>query len=95
MAMLRDMSVDAGLAVFEAQTEALLNRPDASTVLPSITCPTCVIVGEEDAWSPVVQHKEIAARIAGAGLEVVTGAGHMAPAEAPTAFNRALGRWMG
>lgn len=94
MDRLRAMVLAAGLDSYERQVEALLHRPDAGAALRSVACPTLVIVGGEDAWSPVAQHREIAAAIAGAQLVVIEGAGHMLPAEAPDAFNRAIGRWL-
>ena len=93
MALLTAMAQDAGLATFEAQTQALLNRPTLDTLLPTITCPTFAIVGEEDRWSPVAQHEAIAAAIPGAQLRIVEGAGHMLPAEAPAVFNRIVAEW--
>ena len=38
--------------VFAAQIRALLNRPDASAVLTAIRCPTLLLCGREDTWSP-------------------------------------------
>ncbi|MCI4592438.1 alpha/beta hydrolase [Sphingobium sp. BYY-5] len=88
------MAVAAGLTIFEAQIEALLNRPSVDALLPTIVCPTFAIVGQEDIWSPVAQHRAIAAAIPGAHLRVVPGVGHMMPAEAPLAFNQILGEWL-
>lgn len=94
IAALHAMAVDAGLARFEAQVEALLHRPAVDTLLPAIACPTFVIVGREDQWSPVAQHEAIAAQIPGAQLRVIEGAGHMMPAEAPLAFNEVVKEWL-
>jgi pimeloyl-ACP methyl ester carboxylesterase len=94
VASLRQMCVSAGLERFEGQIEALLHRPALGDLLGAITCPTLVVVGEADAWSPVAQHEAIARRIPGAKLRVVPGAGHMLPAEAPAEFNAAIGQWL-
>lgn len=94
VAMLRAMCVDAGVAVFERQIEALLNRPDAEAVLPTIDCPAFAIVGSDDDWSPAAQHAAIVAHIPGAQLRVVADAGHMLPAEAPERFNEVLLEWL-
>jgi pimeloyl-ACP methyl ester carboxylesterase len=88
------MAVSAGLPVFEAQIEALLNRPSVDALLPTIACPTVAMVGRQDQWSPVAQHEAIVAAIPGAQLRVVEGAGHMMPAEAPQPFNRLVGEWL-
>ena len=70
-------------AEFAGQIEALLARPDATPLLPSIRCPTLVLCGRDDAWSTLAQHEEMAARIPGARLAVVERCGHMAPMERP------------
>ncbi|EXS71523.1 alpha/beta fold hydrolase [Sphingobium sp. Ant17] len=88
------MTVSAGLPVYEAQIEALLNRPSVDALLPTIACPTFAMVGRQDQWSPVAQHEAIVAAISGAQLRVVEGAGHMMPAEAPEAFNQIVREWL-
>jgi pimeloyl-ACP methyl ester carboxylesterase len=94
MDRLRDMAISAGIEVFEAQIEALLNRPTLDSLLPTIDCPVLVAVGRDDRWSPVEQHEAIAAAIPGAALQVVDGAGHMMPAEQPSAFSRIVRDWL-
>jgi pimeloyl-ACP methyl ester carboxylesterase len=75
---------------FENQQRALLDRPDARTVLSAIRCPTLVLCGREDAWTPVGQHEEIAALIPGSKLLVIEECGHMSPVEQPAAVTNAL-----
>ncbi|MFD1789875.1 alpha/beta fold hydrolase [Sphingomonas floccifaciens] len=87
---LHAMATDAGVEIFAAQIHALLTRPDAESVLPTLTCPVAIIGAEQDRWSPVVQQRAIADAIPTAELSIVPHAGHMAPAEAPSAFNRAV-----
>lgn len=94
MRTLQGMACSAGQETFERQIEALLLRPDADPILPTIDCPTFVIVGEEDGWSPVGQHRLIASRVPHAELRIVPGAGHMAPAEAPEAFRAIVREWL-
>jgi pimeloyl-ACP methyl ester carboxylesterase len=79
---------------FRNQITALLNRPDATPVLASIHCPTCVICGRQDEWSPPAQHEVIAAGISGARLSIIENAGHMAPCERPQAVVAELRRWL-
>jgi pimeloyl-ACP methyl ester carboxylesterase len=79
---------------FENQQHALLNRPDAIAVLSSIHCPTLVLCGRDDHWSPVSRHEEIAALIPGAKLVVIERCGHMAPIEQPEAVSSALREWI-
>lgn len=80
-------------AIYRAQVNALLARPDATPVLASIRCPTLVLCGREDTWSPVAQHEEIAARIAGSKLVTIERCGHMAPMERPQEVTAMLDQW--
>ena len=75
---------------FANQQQALLDRPDARTVLPSIRCPALVLCGRQDTWSPVSQHEEIAASIPHAKLAIVEDCGHMSPVEQPEAVTKWL-----
>ena len=88
-----EMSVSKGQDLFDAQINALVNRPDVDGLLGQITCPTLVMTGEQDEWASPAQHEEIAARIANTQLVVVPGAGHMIQLEAPDAVNEAITRW--
>lgn len=91
---MRQMCLDAGQAVFDAQIAALLGRPEQESLLAQIRCPTLVITGELDAWSPPAQHEAIAGRIADSSLVIVQGAGHMLPLEAPETVNQAIAAWL-
>jgi len=79
---------------FRNQVEALLGRPDARAILETIRCPTLVLCGREDGWSPLGQHEEIAAAIGGSRLAVIDACGHMAPFERPAEVSRALEDWL-
>jgi pimeloyl-ACP methyl ester carboxylesterase len=79
---------------FAAQTKALLERPDAVRVLPTIEVPTLLASGTADTWSPLMQHEEIRRQIPGATLAAIEDAGHMAPAEQPHAVAAALRAWI-
>jgi pimeloyl-ACP methyl ester carboxylesterase len=95
MAELTKMVLRSTPETFANQQKALLDRPDARTVLPLIHCPTLVLCGRHDAWSPVAQHEEIAAAIPHSKLVIVEDAGHMAPVEQPEAVTGALLEWSG
>jgi len=69
---------------------ALRDRPDSTELLPRIQVPTAVIVGKEDALSPVAEMEEMARAIPNASFTVIEGAGHLANRERPEAFNEAL-----
>jgi pimeloyl-ACP methyl ester carboxylesterase len=79
---------------FGAQTKALLERPDAIHVLPTINVPTLLASGTADSWSPLAQHEEIHRQIPEATLVAIGDAGHMAPAEQPQAVAAAVRAWI-
>jgi len=71
-----------------------MGRPDNRPFLASIRCPTLVLVGREDALTPVELSQEIANGIPGARLEIVPDCGHLATLEQPDAVNRAMRTWL-
>jgi pimeloyl-ACP methyl ester carboxylesterase len=77
-------------AIHAAQIRALLGRPDASEVLPRISCPTLLLCGREDRWSPLASHEEMARLIPGASLRVIEHAGHMTTMERPEDVSAAM-----
>jgi pimeloyl-ACP methyl ester carboxylesterase len=79
---------------YAGQIRALLNRPEALSILPSIAVPTLLLSGSEDVWSPVSQHQTMRRRIPHATLFEIHGAGHMAPTERPDAVAVALREWL-
>lgn len=80
--------------VFAAQIRALLARPDAAPLLATIRCPTLVLCGRDDAWSPPARHEFMHERIAGSRLVVVEHCGHMSTMERPEAVSAALTAWL-
>jgi pimeloyl-ACP methyl ester carboxylesterase len=92
--VVRQMAVDTGVAAFRRQQAAIMGRPDNRPLLASIRCPTLVIVGREDALTPVAMAREIAAGIPGARLTIVPDCGHLSTLERPKAVNRALRQWL-
>ena len=79
---------------FAGQSNALLQRPDARPVLPSIHVPTLLLSGTNDTWSSLSQHADIQRSVPQARLVEIAGAGHMAPIERPDAVARALRAWL-
>src|SRR5207253_5029798 len=59
------MAQETGADAFIRQQKAIMTRPDARPYLPSIACPTLVLVGEGDTLTPPVLSQEIAAGIKG------------------------------
>jgi pimeloyl-ACP methyl ester carboxylesterase len=79
---------------FAGQINALLQRPDARPVLPSITVPTLLLSGTNDTWSSLSQHADMQRSVSCSTLVEIAGAGHMSPIERPDAVARALKGWL-
>ena len=72
---------------------AMRDRPDAKHTLSTVTVPTLVVVGDEDALTPVAEAEGIMAALspkAMAKLEVVQGSGHASCMERPAAVTHVL-----
>lgn len=70
--------------------EAMKNRDDATPWLAGIAVPSLVLVGEDDALTPVAAATVLAEGIPGAELVVLPGAGHLANLEHPAGCNDAF-----
>ncbi|MBE1206124.1 alpha/beta fold hydrolase [Aminobacter carboxidus] len=68
----------------------LIGGHDGLEDLPRIATPTLVLVGEKDGETPPSYSAEIAARIGGAEMQVIPGAGHLSNVENTAAVNTAL-----
>jgi pimeloyl-ACP methyl ester carboxylesterase len=79
---------------FAAQVRALLERPDASALLPRISCPTLVLCGKDDAWATLTAHRDMSVLIPHSTLVSVPACGHMATLERPQAVSAALREWL-
>jgi pimeloyl-ACP methyl ester carboxylesterase len=79
---------------FAAQIRALLARPDATALLPLVSCPTLVLCGQDDAWAPPATHRVMAELIPHSTLAMVPDCGHMSTLERPEAVSAALRTWL-
>jgi len=94
MPALKAMVQRSTVESFAAQINALLQRPDARPVLPSITVPTLLLSGTNDTWSSLSQHADMQQSVSRSTLVEIAGAGHMSPIERPDAVARALKSWL-
>ncbi|WP_397474596.1 alpha/beta fold hydrolase [Pusillimonas sp.] len=92
LAMIERRSVEQ----FHAQIKALLGRPDAGPVLRSLACPTYLICGRQDAWSPYERHEIIRDMVPAphATLVAIEHSGHMSTMEQPDAVTAVLAEWL-
>jgi 3-oxoadipate enol-lactonase len=86
----RQMILHTSTAGIVVDLVAMAARPDSTALLPTITSPTLVIVGEDDQATPVAESQFIADRISGSTLVTIAGAGHLSNLEQPDAFTHAL-----
>jgi len=89
----RDLCVDRAETILAA-TRAMAHRPDRTSLLPRIDCPTLVICGGEDTTSPAPEMRSLAAQIPGAEYVEIAGAGHLSNLEAPDRFDEAVARFL-
>ncbi len=92
--LVMDMALSLGPDVFIDQSRALIGRRDQSDTLRSINVPALVMCGEMDMLCPEERHREIAALIPNARLEVIPGAGHLPNLEQSELTNQKLIEWM-
>ena len=74
--------------------QGIFARDSVYDRIDKIQIPTLVIVGENDAATPVVRAKRIAEKIPGARLEIIPDAGHLCTVEEPSAVNSAIERFL-
>jgi 3-oxoadipate enol-lactonase len=79
----RTIMADGDPAGVAAALEAMRDRPDSVPTLSQIDLPALVVVGEQDAITPIECAKVMHDGIKGSRLEIVPNAGHMTPVETP------------
>jgi pimeloyl-ACP methyl ester carboxylesterase len=87
---LRRMIFDASWAGAAAANRAMSTRPDSRPLLGKIDVPTLIIVGQQDAVTPVEQSNVMLEGVRDAQLKIIKNAGHMSNLEQPEAFNAVL-----
>ena len=86
---------NVGLAAYERQLTAIMDRLDSAPTLTLISCPTLVLCGRQDMATPLHLHEAMADGIEGAELVVVEDSGHLSTLEKPDVVSAALRRWLG
>jgi pimeloyl-ACP methyl ester carboxylesterase len=78
-----------------AALRGMADRPDSTSLLPHIKCPTLVVCGSEDLISPAKEMRGIAAAIPQATYVEIPNSGHMSPLEDAAAVNAAIRDFLG
>jgi 3-oxoadipate enol-lactonase len=69
------------------------DREDQTRNLASIAARSIVIVGEDDAVTPLASAQTMAKNLSNAKLSIIPNAGHFSPIEQPEEINRVLGQF--
>ncbi len=86
----RQMVLETSTAGIVVDLVAMASRSDSTDLLSTITCPTLVIVGEDDQATPVAESQYMVDRISGVRFVTISQAGHLSNFEQPIAFNQAI-----
>ncbi len=88
------MASDTGVEAFERQIAAIMTRVDSRPDLSKIKVPTLVLVGRQDAATPLADAEEIAAGVKGSKLVVIEDCGHLTTLERPVETGNAVVNWL-
>jgi pimeloyl-ACP methyl ester carboxylesterase len=83
---------NAGAVALAHTMTALANRRDRLPLLPRVTQPSAVVVGDQDILTPLEGARLIAEGLPNAQLHLISGAAHMSAVEQPEAVAEALAR---
>lgn len=86
----RDMMLKTKPEGAAAALRGMADRDDHTDRLPKITVPSLILVGAEDAITPVADSEKMHQAIAGSRLVVLENAGHVSNIERTEQFNEAL-----
>lgn len=86
----RDMIVATNPEGAAAALRGMAQRPNRIPFLSNIIVPTLILVGNEDALTPVADAELMHREIGGSRLKIIEGASHVSNLERPEEFNRAL-----
>ena len=89
IAMMGDLHPESYIKTVEASVSQ-----DRAAPLERITTPTLVIASDADPLYPITVAEEIARRVTGAALVVISQCGHLSNIEQPAAFNAALSAFL-
>lgn len=94
VARVRNLVLSNSADAIAGAINAVMTRPDSTSMLHSVRCPTLILVGDEDTVTPPALSHDLQRAIGGAELVVIPRAGHLSSIEQPEAFNAALARFL-
>ncbi len=94
---LKSIMLDQGPRTIEYAVSAIRDRSDGEKALRESSLPGLVVCGDDDRISPASVARSMGALRSGIDVEIIQGAGHMAPIERPeavaVAMESAITRW--
>lgn len=94
VSVVRGIMVRANVAGIVGALQAMLDRPDSTPTLQTISVPVLVIGGDEDAITPPKEARAMHEQLVGSRLEILPGAGHLSSIERPALFNAVLSEFL-
>ena len=89
-AEVRRLATANSAAAIAGAIEAMMGRADSTDLLPGVSRPALVVVGEEDAITPPADAEAMQRLLPRSRLVTLAGAGHLSSLEVPDAFASAL-----
>ena len=89
-----EMAHQTGVDTFVTQLTMLASRADSLPTLPTLTCPTLLLVGRQDPVTPLTLHEEAARLIPNAALIPIEDSGHYLTLERPQAVTAVMRYWL-
>ncbi len=91
----REMMVATDPAGAAAALRGMAQRQDQTSFLSHIVAPTLILVGSEDALTPVADAELMHREIGGSRMQIIEGAAHISNIEQPEDFNQAMLEFLG
>lgn len=94
LSLLQTMAHEIGAENYIAQLNAILTKPDHTSLLSGIKCPTLLVASKQDKIMPTERSEHLENNIKNSKLVYLENCGHVAPLEQPELLNEALENWL-
>lgn len=92
--LVQEMAQEVGIENYKNHLNAILNKPDHSSLLSRIKCPTLILASQEDGVMPTERSEHLAKEIKNSKLIYIESCGHLAMLEQPDKINEILKDWL-
>ncbi len=90
----QEMAHEVGAYNYEKQLNAILDKPDHTSLLSMIECPTLLLASKQDQIMPIERSEHMASHIKNSELVYIEDCGHLATLEQPEKINQILENWL-